>query len=93
LNGEQYSALTQQLKADAPMKFSTKELAELYSENELASHVDQTYVVLRGGPRKAAAIVPAAALHPIFSDLLLLDSEGHPFFATTVRLLVPNDAR
>jgi hypothetical protein len=84
--------LTKQLEAEAPTKFSRKELADLYSENELAS-VNQNYLVLRAGPRKAAAIIPATALQPIRSDLLLLDKERHPFFATTVQLLAPKDAR
>ena len=65
-------------------------LAGLYSEAELPAHVDQLYLVLGGGGAEVVkAAVPAVALRPISTDLLLFDRKGQPFFATTLRLLAP----
>jgi hypothetical protein len=69
-------------------------LAGLYSDNELTERSGQLYLLLtRTGEKKTAVSLPAAALLPISTDLILLDPEAHPFFATTVRLLVPNNTR
>jgi hypothetical protein len=93
LNGEQYAALTAQLKADFPVKADVGTLKDLYSDSELANRTSQQYLVLNSRLPKAAAVIPASALRHVSSDLMLADQEGRTFFATTVRLLVPGNDR
>lgn len=94
LSADQYSSLTEQLKADAPIKFDFKTLADLYSGKEVEDRLSQPFIVLRWGhPTKSAAIMSATSLKTISSDVMLFDRESRPFFATTVKLLVPNSAR
>ena len=90
LSFEQYSSLAAQLKIDE-IKFSSKALADLYSENEIDSRLFQSYMVFKARPNKGIAVVSAPALRKVSSDLMLLDGEARPFFATRVRLLAPDN--
>ncbi len=90
LSNNQVSVLYAQLRT-TEQKFDTKVLAELYLENEIESRRFQSYLVMNERQKKIAAVVPAAALHKISSDLILLDRDARPFFATTVRLLAPDN--
>jgi DNA-binding CsgD family transcriptional regulator len=68
--------------------------AGLFSEAELPAHADQLYFVFYSeGTTDAKVAVPAVALRPISTDLILFDRERRPFFATTLKLLAPNNAR
>jgi hypothetical protein len=68
--------------------------AGLFSEAELPAHADQLYFVLYSeGATEAKVAVPAVALRVISTDLVLFDRERRPFFATTLSLLAPNNAR
>ena len=91
LSSEQFSSLAAQLKFDE-VKFNSKTLADLYSEGEIESRLFQSYMVIKPKPPKVSAVVSAPALRQMSSDLMLLDGEAHPFFATTVRLLAPDNA-
>jgi hypothetical protein len=66
-------------------------LEGLYSENELADRSGQPYLFLP--PGKATVSLPTPTLLPLSTDLILVDRQRHPFFATTVRLLVPSNPR
>ena len=69
-------------------------LAGLFSEAELSDHANQSYLIFpNGGAPKASVSVSAPALQLISTDLILFDRDRRPYFATTVRLLVPNNAR
>jgi len=71
-----------------------KTLAGLFSAAEFSAHAKQFYLVLLNeGPADASVSVSAPATRPISGDLILFDRDRRPFFATTVRLLAPNNAR
>ncbi|WP_213287570.1 hypothetical protein [Bradyrhizobium sp. sGM-13] len=92
---DQYAFLARQLQADGPIKFDAKTLAALYSETELEERLTRPYLVLPRRDRliKHFAVLPAGRLRETSSDLMLLDGDARPFFATTVRLLTPDNAR
>jgi hypothetical protein len=94
VNSEQFTSLSRQLDGGGPIKTTDRKiLAGLYSETELQSRLDQSYLVLNGKLPKVLAAIPAAALRPFTSDLMILDRNGRPLFATTVRMLVPDSSR
>lgn len=105
LNGQQSRSLFDQFKEQSiPVegidlrkmtgRDEKEAFAGLFSEAELSAHVNQVYLVLYSeGAADAKAAVPAGALRPISTDLVLFDRERRPFFATTLRLLAPSDTR
>jgi len=90
LSQEQFRSLDAQMKVEAN-KLSSDGLAGLYSEDEAKSRLSQQYIIFKEKPKKALALVPAAVLRQSSSDLVLLDGEARPFFATAVKLLAPDN--
>jgi hypothetical protein len=66
-------------------------LADLFSQDEIVSRLDQQYFVMfSGGPAKAEAIIPnSGAVRQVYLDVFFFDQKNQPFFATTVGLLLP----
>jgi hypothetical protein len=68
-------------------------LSKLFSESEITERADQPYIILfSGGDLSLKVQMPARSPRPTMTDLILFDPERRPFFATTVRLLAPNNA-
>ncbi|MBR1071283.1 MULTISPECIES: hypothetical protein [Bradyrhizobium] len=105
LSGQQFRSLFDQFKEQSVQvdgidlrkmtgRDEKEAFAGFFSEAELPAHANQVYLVLySGGAADAKAAVPAGALRPISTDLVLFDRERRPFFATTLRLLAPSDTR
>jgi hypothetical protein len=89
LTAEQFKFLDAQTNV-AETKLSSTGLAELYSEDEVKSRQTQPYIIFKGR-MKVGAKMPAATLQQTSSDLVLLDGEARPFFATQVKLLAPDN--
>lgn len=90
---DQFASLSGQLRADVPFKISSKELSGLFTDEELASRVEQFYAVLRSRTPKITATLQANSFNRTSSDLVLLKESGEAFFATSVRVIVPYTAR
>lgn len=90
ISQEQFRSLDAQMKVEE-IKLGSGALAGLYTEDEATSRLSHPYIIFKSKPKKAVALVPAAVLRQISSDLVLLDGEARPFFATAVRLLAPDN--
>jgi hypothetical protein len=66
-------------------------LADIFSQDELVSRLDQQYFVMfSGGPAKAFVVIPnSGAVRQVYVDVFFFDEKNQPFFATTVGLLLP----
>jgi hypothetical protein len=88
-----FPMLAEQLRATLPVKFSSKELIGLYSDEELSSRTVQSFAVMTSHAPIVAAKVQASAFIQTSSDLVLLKEGGEAFFAASVRLIAPSTAR
>ena len=93
ISADLFPMLAEQLQAKLPINFRSKELAGLYSDEELSSRIVQSYALMQSRSPKVAATLQASAFVKTSSDLVLLKESGEPFFATSVRFISPYTAR
>ena len=99
-SAEQFSVLSRGLDAPiAPANFqqytkldAAKALGGLFSDKELAERVKQEYVFFPPA-RKAAIEIPTVGVQQVSADLIILDRQLQPQFATEIIVLVPAAAK